>query len=244
MDIKIDNVSKVFEGSGERTRALQDISLEVKENEFLAVLGPSGCGKSTLLRLISGLIEPTEGDIEVMDKTNIGFVFQDYALFPWRTVRGNLERAFHLGGREPDHDEIDRYLEKVGLKDYENSLPKELSGGMKQRVALARSLVHDPELVLMDEPFSALDQITKESLYSHFRDVLREENKTIVYVTHDIEEAYLFADRMVLLSGEGQVVRDFKIPGQRPRNDEALEKDHFHELRNNVLDLIRGDIDV
>lgn len=243
--LEIRDLSKTFTG-GEETTALRGINLEVEKNEFVAILGPSGCGKTTLLRTVAGLVQPTSGSIEYrqgrkLDRGDIGFVFQDYALFEWRTSGQNLMLAQKLSGMDPSEDRKDKFLEMVGLEEFEDSYPRDLSGGMKQRLSLARTLIYNPKLVLMDEPFAALDEITKEQLYSRFGDILEETEKTVMYVTHDIEEAYLFADRLVVMSGEGKVIDRLSIDEEPPRPQKVLATDEFQETRERVMDMIGGD---
>lgn len=245
-ELRLESISRQFTEGGKTIQALDDISIEIGADEFVAFLGPSGCGKSTLLRIIAGIIQPTDGRVvyregEKLDRGDIGFVFQDYALFDWKTVRGNIATAARLARRPLDDDEIDAQLERVGLTEFGDAYPAELSGGMKQRAALARTLAYDPDIVLMDEPFAALDAITKERMYDHFRELLDGTDKTVVYVTHDIEEAYLFADRIVVLSGDGRILEELEPAGDGPRDQDVLETDRFFATHDRIMDLIGGD---
>lgn len=245
-ELRLESVSRRFDDGDQTVQALDDINIEIDTDEFVAFLGPSGCGKSTLLRIIAGIIQPTEGRVVYreggkLDRGDIGFVFQDYALFDWKTVRGNIATAARLARRPLDDDEIDAQLERVGLDEFGDAYPGELSGGMKQRAALARTLAYDPDIVLMDEPFAALDAITKERMYDHFRELLDGTDKTVVYVTHDIEEAYLFADRIVVLSGDGRILEELEPDGTGPRDKDVLETDQFFETHDRIMDLIGGD---
>ncbi len=244
--VRLESVSKEFRDGHRTVTALQDISFAVEDSEFTVLIGPSGSGKSTLLRIIAGLVQPTSGRVvyregDKFDRGDISFVFQDYALFPWRTVAGNLRAAMQLARTEPDPDRIAAHLEMVGLSDFSDSYPHQLSGGMKQRAALARALVTDPEVILMDEPFAALDALTKEALYGEFRDILADRDKTVVYVTHDIEEAYLFADTIRLLSSDGELLEEMDI-GEGPRHRDVLETDAYFETRDRILDRIGGSL--
>lgn len=243
--LEIKDLSKKFTGE-EETVALRNVDLKVQRNEFVAILGPSGCGKTTLLRTVAGLIQPTSGRIEYregkkLDRGDIGFVFQDYALFDWKTSGQNLMLAQELSGMPPSEERKDEFLDMVGLEDFEGSYPGDLSGGMKQRLALARTLIYNPKLVLMDEPFAALDEITKEQLYSKFGEILEETEKTVLYVTHDIEEAYLFADRLIVMNGSGEVIERLDLEDEPPRSKEVLSADEFQETRERVMDMIGGD---
>ena len=242
--LDIIGLSKSFNGG--ETTALKDINLEVGKNEFVAILGPSGCGKTTLLRTVAGLVQPTDGTINYregkkLDRGEIGFVFQDYALFDWKTSGQNLMLAQKLSGMEPSEKRKDKFLEMVGLEESEQNYPGNLSGGMKQRLSLARTLIYNPKLVLMDEPFAALDEITKEQLYSNFADILETTEKTVLYVTHDIEEAYLFADRLIVMNGGGKIIDRIDIDEEPPRSKAVLASDNFRETRERVMDMIGGD---
>lgn len=240
--IRVESLTKEFRDGDRRVQALRDVSFDLDTAEFKVLVGPSGSGKSTLLRIIAGLIQPTSGRVvyregEKFDRGDISFVFQDYALFPWRTVEGNLRAALSLAHEEPDEATIDAHLEMVGLGDFRESYPHQLSGGMKQRAALARALITDPEVILMDEPFAALDALTKEALYGEFREILASTDRTILYVTHDIEEAYLFADTILLLSSSGEMVDEIDI-GEGPRQRDALETEAYFETKDRILDEI------
>ncbi|EMA25181.1 ABC transporter ATP-binding protein [Haloarcula argentinensis] len=228
--ITIDGVSKQYEGEGGTTTALREISLSVSSGEFVTVLGPSGCGKTTLLRLVSGLESPTDGDITVAGKLvqgpdpNRGTVFQAYHLFPWLTVRENV--AFGLVEQGvPDaerQDRVQEMLEVIGLSNFADAYPKELSGGMKQRVGLARALAVDPDILLMDEPFGSVDMQTRRQLQHELIHIWRDTDKTVLFVTHDIEEAVALSDRIVVMSGTpGCVQATVSVAESRPRNRSA-----------------------
>ncbi len=228
------NVTKRFEGAAGKVTALEDITLDVREGEFLAVVGPSGCGKSTLLSLLAGLEHTNEGQIRLGDQEVVApgrdrlVMFQQDALFPWLNALENVMFGLRL---KPDLSEAERldsaryYLNLVGLGDKEKARPHELSGGMRQRVALARSLAPNPRVLLMDEPFSALDALTREQLYGDIQEIFTKRKKTIVLVTHNIREAVCLGDRVVLFSpnpGRVQQVFDVKLPRPRRMNDPAL----------------------
>ncbi len=229
--------------------ALSDVSLDVEENTFVSLVGPSGCGKSTLLRVAAGLVRATAGKIFVDSGAvsepgaDRGMVFQSYTLFPWLTVRGNVEfglrqRNIPSGTRK----EIARsFIELVGLTQFESAYPKELSGGMMQRVAIARALANDPKLLLMDEPFGALDAQTRMDMQELLLDVWQRQPKTIFFVTHDVDEAILLGDRVCVMSGRpGRMVHDELVTFTRPRGTSLRRSAEFDELRNRLLTLIRG----
>ena len=206
--LKIDNVYKEYEGRNGKTVALNGVNLDIMENEFICVVGPSGCGKSTLLNIIAGLLEPTSGaaylDGKQIEGTGVerGVVFQQYALFPWRTVIKNV--MFGLEMKKVPKAEAEqtarKYIEAVGLKGFENSYPKELSGGMKQRVAIARAYAANPEVLLLDEPFGALDAQTRVQLQTELLNTWEQEKKTCFFITHDVDEAIILAQRVIIMS--------------------------------------------
>lgn len=236
--IQVDNVSKQFDGQGKTVEALKDVSFEVRPGEFVCVVGPSGSGKTTLFRIIGGLENPSKGavllDEEVVDAPgpSMGIVFQEYHLFPWRTARGNV--AFGLEKREVPRAERERrvkeLLDLVGLEEFADSYPKELSGGMKQRVGIARALAVDPDLLLMDEPFGAVDAQTRGILQDELLDLWAHTGKTILFVTHDVEEAVKLADRIVIMSTEPGTVRDvIDVDLSRPRSRSDEEFGRYYE---------------
>lgn len=241
--VKIDNVKKIFQGRNGETVALNGVSFDIKENEFVCVVGPSGCGKSTLLNIIAGLSHPTSGKVfldgkEIVDTgTERGVVFQQYALFPWLTVRKNIEFGLKLKkmSKQEIQETTDRYLDMVDLKAFADSYPKELSGGMKQRVAIARAYAVNPEVLLMDEPFGALDAQTRTQLQSDLLDTWEKERKTCFFITHDVEEAIILAQRVVIMSarpGRVKEIVDVNIP--YPRNQETKMSKEFLELKNYI----------
>lgn len=241
--VKIENVRKVFSTRNGEIVALNGVDLNIKENEFVCVVGPSGCGKSTLLNIIAGLDRPTSGQVLVNDELvtapgrDRGVVFQQYALFPWLTVRKNVEFGLKLKGiSQQEADEItNKYLKLVGLLEFANSYPKELSGGMKQRVAIARAYAVNPEVLLMDEPFGALDAQTRTQLQSELLNTWEKEQKTCFFITHDVEEAIILAQRVVIMSarpGRIKKIIDVNIP--YPRTQETKMSDEFNELKNEI----------
>ena len=238
--LKIDNVYKEYQGRNGKTIALNGVNLDIKENEFICVVGPSGCGKSTLLNIIAGLHEATSGEVLVdgvkVEGTGVdrGVVFQQYALFPWLTVKKNVEFGLKLKKdiTKEQRDQIAmKYIKMVGLEKFVNSYPKELSGGMKQRVAIARAYAVNPSLLLMDEPFGALDAQTRTQLQTELLKTWEEEQKTCFFITHDVEEAILLATKVVVMSarpGRIKEVIDIDIP--YPRNQETKMLPRFTEL--------------
>jgi NitT/TauT family transport system ATP-binding protein len=229
--------------------ALDSIDFGVGEGEFVAVVGPSGCGKSTLLDILSGLAAPTAGDIEIDGRPvtgptlDRGIVLQGYALFPWRTTRQNIEFGLEAKGiPKAERREIsDRFTRLVGLEGFEDRLPHELSGGMKQRVALARALAYDPGVLLMDEPFAAVDAQTREVLQDELLRIWSETRKTVILVTHSIEEAVYLADRVVVLSpNPGRIREIVRIDLPRPRTPDLRSSERFGRLRLRVWDLLQA----
>ena len=244
-DIKlhIDNVRKVFNTRNGEMVALNGVTLDIHENEFICVVGPSGCGKSTLLNIIAGLSEPTSGAVYCDGKkvtgtgTERGVVFQQYALFPWLTVKKNVRFALEMRGvKGAEADELAmQYLEKVDLAKFADHYPKELSGGMKQRVAIARAYAAEPEVLLMDEPFGALDAQTRTQLQSELLETWEKDRKTCFFITHDVEEAIILAQKVIIMSarpGRIKSIIDIDIP--YPRTQETKMTPRFLELKNEI----------
>ncbi len=248
--IRVAGVDKKYPGEKGQppVRALEDVSFEVEPGEFVCIVGPSGCGKTTLFRIIAGLEEPTSGAVYLDDEAvteprpDMGIVFQEYHLFPWRTVNKNVGFGLEKTGSGMSKGERKRrvqYLvELVGLEGFEESYPKSLSGGMKQRVALARALAKDPTTLLMDEPLSAADAQTRERLQNELIDIWRETRKTVLFVTHDVEEALKLSDRVVVMEAEPGTVSEI-VEIDRPREMSRTSQE-FGEYYERVLGLIRG----
>ena len=238
--IQIKDVKKVYQGDHGTTVALNGVNLDIMENEFVCVVGPSGCGKSTLLNILAGLHEATSGecylDGKLIQGTGVerGVVFQQYALFPWQTVLQNVMFGPQMK-RLPkaECEEIARkYIKMVGLEDFENSFPKELSGGMKQRVAIARAYANTPEVLLMDEPFGALDAQTRAQLQTELLKTWEQEQKTCFFITHDVDEAVLLAERVVIMSARpGRIKRIVDIDIPYPRDQSTKSDPRFMELK-------------
>ncbi|MGE5614490.1 MAG: ABC transporter ATP-binding protein [Bacillota bacterium] len=226
--IEFRNITKYYENlEGEKTAALKNINLTVKDGEFVCVLGPSGCGKSTLLEIAAGLLPQSEGEILLDGRLqsgtsrDIGVVFQDSSLFPWRSVRKNIEFGLEIAGEDKDErtQKVQKAIEMVGLNGFENKYPHQLSGGMRQRAGIARTLVNDPACILMDEPFSAVDHLTRLTLQDEIVRIWQKEKKTILFITHDVSEAVYLSTRIVLLTPRpGRIQRIFDVPFDRPRN--------------------------
>ena len=235
--IRIDSASKSFTTrSGENIVALSEIDLSIDKGKFVTLVGPSGCGKSTLLRMIGGLINKSSGSVAISGEevngptSGIGMVFQSPVLLPWRTVMENVTVAADIGNfdRKTINDRATRYLNIVGLAGFENKYPSELSGGMQQRVGITRALVHDPKVLLMDEPFSALDAMTRDRLQVELQALWMASQKTVVFVTHSIQEAVFLADRVIVLAPRpGRVVDDITIDLPRPRTLDLINSEEF-----------------
>jgi NitT/TauT family transport system ATP-binding protein len=230
--IRIEDVNKIYKASGGReVQALTHINLDVKESEFISIIGPSGCGKSTLLRILANLDTPSSGKIHWENsEDNIGFVFQDATLLPWKTVKQNAK--FPLEVKKMVDSEtlsnLDKLLELAGLKGFENAYPRELSGGMKQRVSIVRALSYNPDVLLMDEPFGALDALTRDKMGLELLRIWTETKKTVLFVTHSISEAVFLSDRVIVMSprpGKIDEIIDIELP--RPRTVEVKETIEF-----------------
>ena len=241
--LKIDNVYKEYQGRNGKTIALNGVSLDIKENEFICVVGPSGCGKSTLLNIIAGLLEPTSGTVsldgKVIEGTGVerGVVFQQYALFPWRTVLKNV--MFPLEMKKVPKAEAEaiarKYIKSVGLEGFEKSFPKELSGGMKQRVAIARAYAANPEVLLLDEPFGALDAQTRVQLQTELLETWEKERKTCFFITHDVDEAVILAQRVIIMSARpGRIKKIVDIDIPYPRTQATKTDPRFLELKSEI----------
>jgi len=241
------DIAKVYKSGREDIIAMSGINIDILENEFVCVVGPSGCGKSTLLRILGGLDEATSGKIYLGDRelngpgADRGMVFQGYTLFPWLTVEENICFGLNIKKMPPAQSRVivDKYLQIIGLTDFRKSYPKELSGGMKQRVAIARALANSPEVLLMDEPFGALDPQTKASMQELMRSIWQKERPTVVFVTHDIEEAVFLANRIYVMTPRPGTIREV-VPDYLPYNRSLSLKDtpEFIKLRKYIHTLL------
>ena len=245
--LSVRNLERVFGEGGSSVTALRDVNLEVRESEFVMIVGPSGCGKTTLINIIGGLDRQTSGEVLLDGKpidgpgADRGMVFQGYSLFPWLTVRKNVEFGLRMKNVPPKEREeaAMRYIQLVGLEGFEDALPKQRSGGMKQRVAIARTLANEPEVLLMDEPFGALDAQTRVVMQELLAGIRRRTSATILFITHDIDEAVLLGDRVYVMSRRPGTVRDVldvEIPGERGHNSLVLPE--FLEVKKRIMDML------
>ncbi|RQP12018.1 MAG: ABC transporter ATP-binding protein [Microbacteriaceae bacterium] len=241
--ISVQEASKIYQTSRGTTVSLDRVSLDVEEGEFITLVGPSGCGKSTMLNLVAGLITPTSGSVLVRDEVvtgpgpDRGVIFQQYALFPWLTAQENVEFGLRLQGlsKRDRAQKARHYLELVGLKDFANALPKELSGGMKQRCAIARAYAVNPSLLLMDEPFGALDALTRVQMQEDLLETWSRDKRTVLFITHDVDEAVYLANRVVVMSARpGRIKEIIDVTLPYPRNEELRLSPEFAELRARV----------
>ncbi|WP_121628988.1 ABC transporter ATP-binding protein [Tropicibacter alexandrii] len=247
--ISLDGVCKTFAGRGRVVEALRDVTLSCPKGTFTAIIGPSGCGKSTVMRIALGLESLDAGAVRVAGEPPLeaardgvtGVAFQDAALLPWRSVRRNIEVPLEVLGRKPDAAHVQAMIELVGLKGYENSLPGELSGGMRQRVAIARALVTHPQVLFMDEPFGALDQILRRQMNVELQRIWAETGSTALLVTHGIDEAVFLADRVVVMhAAPGRIVDVIDVPFDRPRKPPLFSDPAFHKVCDHVAEVLHG----
>jgi len=241
--LTIHNLSAVFPDNNGGLRALNDVSFDVHAREFVCVLGPSGSGKTTLLRILAGLIPPTSGSFLFGhgEQPSIGMVFQQANLMPWRTVTENIKLPLEVKNT-PDSTadaKAQEMIELVGLNGFENSLPRDLSGGMAQRVAIARALIHDPDLLLLDEPFGSLDALTRERMWTELSRIWQRRQKTVIMVTHSINESLFLADRVLVLTQRpGKIKMDMVVDLPRPRQDDIRYTAHFGKLARKLRQAI------
>lgn len=241
-NLSIKDLSKVFKTEDDEVVAIDGFSLDVEKGELISLLGPSGCGKTTILRMVAGLLEPSSGEIVVAGKkvsgpgSDRGMVFQEFALFPWRSVRKNIEFGLELAGvpKAERRERAMEYLDMVGLERFADARIHELSGGMKQRVGIARALANDPEVLLMDEPFGALDAQTRNIMQKELLRIIDKTRKTILFVTHSVDEAVYLSDRIVVLTKRpGRIKEIIDVPWERPRDRASPE---VTAMRKRILD--------
>lgn len=245
--LDVRNLTKVFESRGKETVALRDVSFSTHRREFVCVIGPSGCGKSTLIRILAGLEEQTSGKVLLDGKPvtgpgrDRGMVFQTYTLFPWLTVKKNVMFGLEVNGLGKSEADVQarQWLDLVGLSKFADSYPHQLSGGMKQRVAIVRALANQPRILLMDEPFGALDAQTRARMQAHLLEIWRKIDITIVFITHDLDEAIFLADRILALKPHpGEVLELIEVPVPRPRPDNVTNTEEFLATRRRLEELI------
>ncbi|CAM5189166.1 NitT/TauT family transport system ATP-binding protein OS=Castellaniella defragrans OX=75697 GN=HNR28_000909 PE=4 SV=1 [Castellaniella defragrans] len=247
--VTVSGVNHTYRSEGQAIPALEDVSLDIQSGRFVSFVGPSGCGKSSLLMMLAGLLRPTSGAIRVGDRlqgepdpTRVGVVFQDASLFPWLTARRNVEFPLFLRGvdKATRSAKAEAALDLVGLLPFADSLPRELSGGMKQRVSIARGLVQDPPILLMDEPFAALDEQTRMSMGDELLRIWERTRKTVVFVTHSLSEAVYLSDEVIVFSGRpGRVLDRISVDLPRPRSLDMMSSPEFSGLREAIWRLIR-----
>jgi len=245
--ISVRGVTKTFDLKGDSFVALDDVSLDVADNEFVTVVGPSGCGKSTLMNILAGLDSPTSGEA-LVDGVAVsgpgpdrGVIFQQYALFPWLTVRKNVEFGLKTAGLRAAERraKAEHFIEMVGLGDFADALPKMLSGGMKQRCAIARAYAVDPSILLMDEPFGALDALTRVKLQEQLLTTWSQEKRTVMFITHDVDEAVFLANRVVVMAARpGRIYEVIDVDLPYPRTEEMRLSPEFSALRNRVWNAV------
>jgi len=245
--IRFENLRQEFTLTGTTFTALDGVSLDIADGEFVTVVGPSGCGKSTMLNAAAGLLEPTSGQVLVDDRPvdgpspRTGVIFQQYALFPWLTVRKNVEFGLELK-KIPAKERraiVDHYLDLVGLSRFAEALPKELSGGMKQRCAIARAYAVNPEILLMDEPFGALDALTRVHMQEQLLETWTKERRTVMFVTHDVDESVFLASRVIVMAARpGRIFKEIKIDLPYPRTESMRLSDEFAKLRAQVWEAV------
>lgn len=246
--IVVSGVGKTYGAGG--VRALENLEMSIGEGEFICLVGPSGCGKSTLLRMFAGLHRPSEGEISIQvadpGRPLSATVFQDYSIFPWKTVEANVRFGLDVA-KMPKADAKKRarfWLNRMGLQDFARSYPATLSGGMRQRVSIARALAVEPEIILMDEPFAALDAQLRKILQDELLGLWQEDRRTVVFVTHSLEEAILLGDRVIVMSARpGSVIADYRVPFGRPRKPEIRAQPGFAALQEEIWTRLRGEVD-
>ena len=241
--LTVRNINTVFPDENGGLRALRDVSFDVHPREFICVLGPSGSGKTTLLRILAGLIKPTTGSFKFGhgEQPSIGMVFQQANLMPWRTVIENIKLPLEVQNLNDvtARSKAQEMIELVELQGFEDSLPRDLSGGMAQRVAIARALIHDPDLLLLDEPFGSLDALTRERMWTELSRIWQARQKTVIMVTHSINESLFLADRVLVLTQRpGTIKMDVEVDLPRPRNDDIRYTSHFGKLARKLREAI------
>lgn len=247
--LEINHVKKVFQIKDKKLEVLSDINITIQDGEFISIVGASGCGKSTLLRMIAGLETPTSGEIRIGGKkiekpsVNVGMIFQESRLFPWISVEKNIEFGIHERISQEEKDELVRqHIELVGLKAFEKALPKQLSGGMQQRVSIARTLINNPSVLLLDEPFGALDALTRINMQNEVLKIWEQEKTTMILITHDIDEAIFLSDRIFIMGkNPGEIKKVISVNMGRPRGRNSYD---FMNIRKEIYKEFFEDTDV
>lgn len=245
----IDHVKKVFQIKDKDLEVLSDIDITIQAGEFISIVGTSGCGKSTLLRMIAGLETPTSGEIRIGGKkiekpsVNVGMIFQESRLFPWLSVEKNIEFGIHESLSQEEKDKlVCRHIELVGLQSFEKALPKQLSGGMQQRVSIARTLINNPSVLLLDEPFGALDALTRINMQNEILKIWQQEKNTMILITHDIDEAIFLSDRIFIMGKDpGEIKKTIKVEMARPRGRNSYD---FMNIRKEIYKEFFEDTDI
>ncbi len=249
--IQLANVSKVFGTRKGEIVAVSDFSYEINKGEIVTLVGASGCGKTTLLNMVAGFLAPTSGTISLDGapikgvEPRCGMIFQSYALFPWLTVRKNVELGPRLNGvpKKTRRDEVQQFIEMVGLEGFEDSYPGELSGGMRQRVALCRVLANKPDILLCDEPFAALDAMTRQVMQQELLRIVGESGQTVLFITHSIDEALILSDKVVVMSARpGRVKEVYEVDLPHPRKVEVQLTDRYLELKRSIWDIVEEEV--
>lgn len=248
-NLEIDHVKKVFKIKDAELEVLTNINIDIKEGEFISIVGASGCGKSTLARMIAGLEKPTAGEIRIggnrieKPSVNVGMIFQESRLFPWLTVEKNIDFGIHKKMSQEEREKlIAKHIELVGLKSFEKALPKQLSGGMQQRVSIARALINNPAVLLLDEPFGALDALTRINMQNEVLNIWEQEKTTMILITHDIDEAIFLSDRIFVMGkNPGEIKKVIKVELARPRGRNSYD---FMNIRKEIYKEFFEDSDV
>jgi NitT/TauT family transport system ATP-binding protein len=250
--IQIQGLTRVFHGPDRSVPALGPLDVSIEDGSFVCIVGPSGCGKSTLLRILAGLIKPSGGEVQMWQRdpnhSLSAMVFQDHSVFPWKTVRENVRFGLDVSGRlsrQERNERVDRWLERVGIADFANAYPATLSGGMRQRVSIARALAVEPEILLMDEPFASLDAQLRLMLQTELVRLWESDRRTVVFITHAIDEAIYLGDRVIVFSSRPGIIKaDVKVPFGRPRDFSVRATAEFGEMEDEIWRLLRHEVEV
>lgn len=246
--IRASGVERYFGSKNDRVHALGPLDLDIEQGEFVCIVGPSGCGKSTFLRMVAGLINPSEGTVEIDSQAQhpTAMVFQDYSIYPWKKVLDNVRFGLDLAKvpKKEGNERARKYLAKLGLADRAGAFPAQLSGGMKQRVAIARALAVEPEILLMDEPFAALDAQMRQILQEELLALWQADRRTVLFITHSLDEAILLGDRVLVMSSRpGKIIASKKVPFERPRDASVRATAEFAALQGELWELLRQEVE-